>query len=131
MKKLFLFLLTLIAISVTAAQAQDLVAQYNTYISSNDIENSDGAKITGVGEILQQDRANVYRFGNPDGDPKDDDGFFKTIERREQIPGMFKNGEGIDGKLRKAILSGDAYITVSVYRTGSGRYYIEVERNNA
>lgn len=133
MKKLLSILFAVCAFSAVDVNAQDLITQYNTYISDNDIENSDGERLASVEEILRQDRANVYRFGNPDQDPTEDgsDDFFASQKRRAMIDAMYQNGSGVEGALKKAILRGDASITVSVYRTGSGRYYIEIEPNNA
>lgn len=133
MKKLLYLLFAVCAFSAVDVKAQDLITQYNTYISGNDIENSDGERLSGVADIIRQDRANVYKFGNPDSDPTEDgsDDFFASQSRRAMIDGMIQNGPGVAGALKKAILRGDAYITVSVYRTGSGRYFIEIEPNNA
>ena len=59
--------------------------EYYATLSPRDTYNSKGVPLNDVCAIVQQDRANVHRFGNPDGDAPD--GFFTTPERRAMIQG--------------------------------------------
>lgn len=65
--------------------AQNVMFEYYTMLTPGDTYNSRGAPLDDVCAIVQQDRANVHRFGNPDGDPFDT--FFTTPERRAMISG--------------------------------------------
>lgn len=57
------------------------ITQYNAEITRQDIFNSSGTRLTALGAILQQDRANVHRFGRADnGDGHDD--FFGSAQNR-------------------------------------------------
>ncbi|MEO1240239.1 MAG: hypothetical protein AAFW64_11510 [Pseudomonadota bacterium] len=65
--------------------AQSPMFEYYTMLTPGDTFNSRGAPLNDVCAIIQQDRANVHRFGNPDGDPPDP--FFTTADRRAMIAG--------------------------------------------
>jgi hypothetical protein len=43
------------------------IDNYATFISAGDYRNSQGERLTKVSEVIQQDRARVHKFGNPDG----------------------------------------------------------------
>ena len=76
------------------------IAQYNTIVGDHDFYNSKGVELTNVLAVLQQDRANVNRFGKPDRtnlafdddapnffyDEQDD--FFTTPARRAMFADM-------------------------------------------
>ena len=78
----------------------DVIVQYNTIIGDHDFYNSKGLALTNVLAVLQQDRANVNRFGKPNRaditydddnpmifvDEKDD--YFTTPERRALFADM-------------------------------------------
>jgi hypothetical protein len=61
-----------------------------TSITKNDIYNSKGVRITDPVLILMQDRANVHRFGNPDGDQVDR--FFSSAKNRSRIRSYLSRG---------------------------------------
>ncbi|MCV6591692.1 MAG: hypothetical protein OIF48_01975 [Silicimonas sp.] len=68
-----------------AARAESLMFEYFTMLSTADTYNSRGAALGDVCAIVQQDRANVHKFGNPDQDQFDP--YFTTPERRAMIAG--------------------------------------------
>jgi hypothetical protein len=81
----------LIALAVAAAtipvpaSADNLMFQYYAMLSKRDTYTSRGTPLNDVCAIVQQDRANVHKFGNPDGDKPD--AFFTTPARRAMIAG--------------------------------------------
>ncbi len=78
----------------------DAIVQYNTIVGDHDFFNSKGVELTNVLAVLQQDRANVNRFGKPDsvnmafdGEAPnmffdEQDGFFTTPARRALFADM-------------------------------------------
>ena len=72
-------------LKVNGARDDGLMFQYTTTLSPRDTYNSRGASLNDVCAIVQQDRANVHRFGNPDGETPDS--FFTSTERRALIAG--------------------------------------------
>ena len=67
------------------AAAESLMFEYYTTLSPKDTYSSRGVPLNDVCAIVQQDRANVHRFGNPDGEQPDS--FFTNSERRSMIAG--------------------------------------------
>ena len=88
----FRLLLTLgLGITPFAATAESLVLEYYTTLSPTDTYSSQGVPLEDVCAIVQQDRANVHRFGNPDGEQIDS--VFTTPERRAMILGKCEYSE--------------------------------------
>ncbi|WP_415920266.1 hypothetical protein [Tateyamaria sp. SN6-1] len=72
--------------SAQVSTAQQLMFEYFTMLSAGDTYNSSGAPLNDVCAIVQQDRANVHKFGKRDsGDTVDT--FFTTPARRAMISG--------------------------------------------
>lgn len=115
MNKILLGLAAAGAMAVLPGAAQacrgDFLGAYNTTISQRDLFASDGLRLSGVGAILQQDRANFHRFNRRDrGDGYDD--IFVSADSRALIPRWLHE---VSPGARAAILRGRAYINVRVY----------------
>ena len=115
MNKLFLGLAAagaMVALPGTAQACRgDFLGAYNTTISQRDLFASDGLRLTGVGAILQQDRANYHRFNRRDrGDGYE--GMFLSAQSRAMIPNWLHE---VAPGARAAILRGRAWINVRVY----------------
>lgn len=80
-----LTLILLVSLSYGPANAQSVMFEYYATLSSRDTYSSQGVPLNDVCAIVQQDRANVHRFGNPD--QEEPDPFFTTSERRAMIAG--------------------------------------------
>jgi hypothetical protein len=74
-----------LGLSPISAAAESLMLEYYATLSPKDTYNSRGVPLNDVCAIVQQDRANVHKFGNPDGEQPD--GFFTSSERRAMISG--------------------------------------------
>ena len=85
MKSIKIALLLALGLAPAPALSQGLMFEYFTTITPNDTYNSRGQSVGEFCLAVQQDRANVHRFGNPDGDVVDP--FFTTPERRAMIAG--------------------------------------------
>ncbi len=111
MKKLIALVVLMVLFAGTAA-AYDGITFYGTNLSARDRVNSEGVALTTVPAILQQDRANYYKFNKRD--PQDQpDGFFTTVGKRQ----LFQNATiRIDPSLKKKILNGTVgLVSVWVY----------------
>lgn len=111
MKRLLPFAL-LPLLFFTGASAYDGLTLYGTNLSRRDRVNSSGAPLHVIREILQQDRANYYKFKRRD--PEDQpDGFFTSAKSRR----LFNTAQiRIDPRLEARILKSDSIlVTVWVY----------------
>lgn len=73
-------------LTVASASAQQFTFEYYAMLSPQDTYNSRGVPLNDVCGIVQQDRANVHKFGKRD--PADNvDPFFTTPERRAMMTG--------------------------------------------
>ena len=84
--------MSLVALIVAAnSAAADQLGAYYMELGPEDYRNSRGQPLTDPGAILQQDRANIHRFGIAhSGDEADP--FFGAREVRAQIPALFQAG---------------------------------------
>ncbi|MEM7213318.1 MAG: hypothetical protein AAF479_15770 [Pseudomonadota bacterium] len=87
MKRFVLFFVLSLgaALAFKSAKADSIIVEYFTTLSVKDTYNSRGKPLNSVCAIVQQDRANVHKFGNPDGEQPD--AFFTTAARRAMISG--------------------------------------------
>ncbi len=104
-----------LAVGSTPAFAQNVMFEYYTMLTPGDTFNSRGVPLDNVCAIVQQDRANVHRFGNPDGDPVD--GFFTTPERRAMISGRcdYVRGYHTVDRIRSQVIG---FVRVIVFGSG-------------
>ncbi|WP_172294358.1 hypothetical protein [Pseudoruegeria sp. HB172150] len=71
--------------------AQQQLGAYYAEIGYEDMRNSRGVRLGDFGSVLQQDRANVHRFGIwHDGDQADP--YFANRNLRASIPALYRNG---------------------------------------
>jgi hypothetical protein len=111
MKK-FIPLVILFMLIAGTASAFDGITYYGAKISAKDRVSSEGVALTTVPAMLQQDRANYYKFKQRD--PQDQaDNFFTTVEKRL----LFQKARiKIDPQLAKKLLNGNVQlVTVWVY----------------
>lgn len=107
-----------------------VMLRYTARIANRDLQNSAGMRLTGIGAILQQDRANYHKTSIPDirGPFRDgQDGYFFSLNRRVQIGrAQIYNEcwlsadqlEDFNTNLRNATLPG--VVDVAVFRHPSG-----------
>ena len=128
MKPLLPAVLLGLMLAPVALRADTVLLEYYTTLSTADTYNSRGQPLDDVCGIVQQDRANVHRFGNPDGDPVDH--FFVTPERRAMIAGRCVYDPGhhtvarirnrVIGFVRVVVLGRDGYVTQVQVFEGAG-----------
>lgn len=123
-----LILAAVLAVTLpVAAQAQQLIGSYYATLGPNDLYNSSGTRLSDFGAILQQDRANVHRFGIYDaldqGDP-----YFGNRNVRSQIPSIWRYGSGGQSIPANLAAGYQQDIYVEIYGYGSTVQYIVVSQ---
>ncbi|MDO6589014.1 hypothetical protein DS901_13480 [Loktanella sp. D2R18] len=115
----------IIAALLTTPAMADEITSYYAALNYADSYNSRGEQLYEVGAILQQDRANVHRFGvMQEGD--EIDGLFGNAEMRAQIPTLYENGPKVAGVATWLEGGGDMLFYVSVCGTKSRAEYLIV-----
>ena len=101
----------------STAFAQDQrIGSYGAYLGPEDLVNSKGVRLTTVGQIVQQDRANYHRFGiRHQWDEYDP--WFGTQGNRAAIPGLVV----VSSAIAPVIVRQGAYVAVVVYGDACGR----------
>jgi hypothetical protein len=124
-------LATLIALApatvATPVSAQEYqVGYYSAFIGTEDLYNSSGTRLDSAEAILQQDRANVHRFGIVQrGDESDP--WFHQREARGAMPRMFRAGGGISPGTARLIRQGNVPVFVTIYAIDGNFTSLRVE----
>jgi len=125
MKRILLLICAvfLLALSYGPAHAQGAMFEYYATLSTNDTYSSQGVPLNDVCAIVQQDRANVHRFGNPDGEKPDP--FFTTKERRAMISGkcVYDRNHHTVERIRSRYIG---FVLVRVYGSGGQVSRVEI-----
>ena len=99
----------LLIVAGASAQARSYVVSYEAFIGPADLYNSKGVRLRSAAAIIQQDRANVHRFGVIDfGDSIDP--FFTTVARRQALSRRLQGQ--ISGPVARAIRRGGVTLLV-------------------
>lgn len=106
-----------------AASAESLMFEYYAMLSPRDTYNSKGTPLNDVCAIVQQDRANVHRFGNPDRDPPDS--FFTSPDRRAMIAGkcQYSRSHHTVDRIRNQVIG---FVLVRVYGSGGNVTRVQI-----
>jgi hypothetical protein len=100
--------------------AQILMGSYYAEIGPEDRRNSSGTALTEAGGILQQDRANVHRFGiRHAGDQMDR--VFDTPDLRTTLPDLFRRSTRAPGVDAGLLGQSGAHFRILVLLCGDGR----------
>lgn len=102
------------------ALADEMIDDYVAYIGDDDLYNSSGDRLTQPWQVIRQDRANFHRFGiSHEGD--EGDRFFASAKNRDRMERMVRSGR-IERAAGRAIVAGDVFIVVEIYRGPDGDY---------
>ncbi len=119
--------LALLLACASPAAAQQVLAEYFAMLNPHDMRNSSGNRLTGMGDVLQQDRANYHRFGIAD-EYDQWDPLFSSREMRARIPDLYARGPGAPGYIAQAIRSGQPrFVWVRVIGVNGVPAYLLVE----
>ncbi|MDO4700282.1 MAG: hypothetical protein Q4A69_06325 [Moraxella sp.] len=95
---------------------------FETYIDRNDLYSSKGVRLTTIGQIIRQDRANFYA-GIPSGDSPDYCGF-ENIKNREALQRLIDKSN-ISSATQRRIKRGNVYVAVDMTNRYAHVYIIE------
>lgn len=112
-----------LALAPFSAAAESLMLEYFTTLSPKDTYNSRGASLQSVCAVVQQDRANVHKFGNPDKDKPDS--FFTSPKRRAMISGKCdysRSHHSVD-RIRSQLIG---FVLVRVYGSGGSVTRVQI-----
>lgn len=104
----------LLAAAAGTAQADQLLGSYVARISGKDHRASDGYPLDTAAQMVRQDRANWHKFGRGDAEDEDDV-WFTTTASRVRLERMLGRSGAMSASTRKAIVSGDPVVEVTVY----------------
>jgi len=111
-KACFILSLTTLGFTSGANKANANVLSYCTIISDLDRYNTNGSRLLTAGDIIQQDRANYYKFKRRDLGDKGI-GYFSTYNRRVFLNQMVQKAD-LNPSVRSAILYG-GNVPICVY----------------
>jgi hypothetical protein len=100
------------------AQEWNQLAYYLAYIGPEDMRNSNGQAVTTLGGVLQQDRANVHRFGIRHSQDEIDP-IFGDRALRARIPEMVASGRNDRGDLAAMARNSQPFL-VNIFVCGYG-----------
>jgi hypothetical protein len=101
------------------AQDWNEIAYYQAFIGPEDMRNSNGQRVTTLGGVLQQDRANFHRFGIRHSQDQSDP-VFGDRGLRAGIPQMVIAGGGDGGTFAQMARNGQPFL-IGVFVCGYGR----------
>lgn len=107
----------LLALCAQGAAAQEEFGSYFTVLSTQDLYNSNGKRLTDFCQIVQQDRANYHRFKRRD-DGDEGDPFFASPEARQVIAQSCFIGTGQDYIVDDVMGGFSRYVWVQVLGSG-------------
>jgi len=103
--------------------AAQYIGSYTARISQQDHYSSRGLPLTEAAEILQQDRANYYRFGRADSEDTGV-GYFASRRHRAAFGRMLRHGS-ISRELSREIRYGSPLVRVNIYSR-----HLEIQRTD-
>jgi hypothetical protein len=110
----------------TTTASANVIVEYTALISEEDIYSGKGDRLRSIAAIIQQDRANVHKYGNPDDDSVDR--YFRSAARRAEIPAMIKRAvQEIAPRVKAGILAGNIQVSISVQEDINGDPFMLIE----
>lgn len=120
MRTILAALCTALALPASAQQ----IESYYAWIGPEDMRNSRGVRLTTLGAILQQDRANWHRFGIRHREDEGDR-LFGDRAVRARIPDLYRRGPGED-LIERIVTGGDTLgiLVIVCGRRGRPEYLV-------
>lgn len=134
---------TLLVVTNGNSQVVRPFVQYSTVLGSRDLVNSKGTRLPNFLAVLQQDRANVNRFGRPDktdfGDVDgavifvdEGDTYFTTAERRAEftniihVPFCFMDRQDIKSFTNRIMANETGFLFISIFTLPNGKLAVHM-----
>ncbi len=110
----------------TPVLADDIIAEYLTWLDAKDTVSSKGVTLSSFGAILAQDRANYHRFGiRQELDTSDP--IFGDPKMRAKLPKLYEDGRNVEAYILHDVLSGVGhYVLVRVHGKGGQVTHVNV-----
>ncbi|MEM8652934.1 MAG: hypothetical protein AAGF54_20600 [Pseudomonadota bacterium] len=90
------------------ASAEEVIAEYLTWLDAKDTVSSKGVKLKSFGAVLAQDRANFHRFGIKQ-ELDTSDPIFSKREMRAKLPKLYEAGEPVAAYIYDDVMSGKGH----------------------
>jgi len=104
--------------SLAHAQSDHVIGSYNTWITAQDMRNSQGVPLTDFCAMVQQDRANLHRFGRQDR-LDGYDHFFADAANRARISTNCDVAPALRDYIRRSVQQQEPmYMNVTIYGSG-------------
>lgn len=98
----------------TPVIAEEVIAEYLTWLDAKDTVTSKGIKLDSFGAVLAQDRANYHRFGIRQ-ELDTGDAIFSNKDMRAKLPQLYQAGRPVEAYIRDNVMSGRGhYVYVRV-----------------
>jgi len=134
---------TLLVVTNGNSQVVRPFVQYSTVLGDRDLVNSKGTRLSNFLAVLQQDRANVNRFGHPDktdfGDMDgamifvdEGDTYFTTAERRAEFVGMthvpfcYMNSQDVKSFTSRIMANETGFLFISIFTLPNGKLAVHM-----
>ncbi len=92
----------------TPVFAEEVIAEYSTWLDAKDTVSSKGVKLDTFGAVLAQDRANYHRFGiRQELDTSDP--VFSNRKMRAKLPQLYTAGLPVESYIHKDVMSGHGH----------------------
>jgi len=106
--------------------AEEVLAEYLTWLDARDIVTSKGATLKTFGAVLAQDRANYHRFGIRQeldtGDP-----LFGDRSMRAKLPQLYQAGDPVAAHIWDDVMSGRGhYVLIRVMGRNGKATHVQV-----
>ncbi|MEP3278996.1 MAG: hypothetical protein ABJN26_00355 [Stappiaceae bacterium] len=108
------------------ASAQEMIAEYLTWLGPQDVVNSRGIRLKSFGAVLAQDRANYHRFGiRQELDTSDP--IFGDRTMRSALPQLYQAGRQVDAYIFDDVMSGQGhYVIIRIMGNGGRVTHVDV-----
>lgn len=126
LSKTIALVLGIFGVSLTISLGDEYVDSYEATFSRNDFFSSSGKKLSGAASIIQQDRANYYKFNKRDGsDTASQSRFFQNAKNRAKISAMVKSGPTKDSDIDSDFDYGTVE-KITIMKNNNGQYYLKL-----
>ena len=104
----------------------EYVDSYQATFSRNDFFSSSGKKLSGAASIIQQDRANYYKYHRRDeSDTASQSRFFQNAKNRAKISAMVKFGVIKNSDIDDDFDYGTV-VKITIMKSNNGQYYLRL-----
>tara|TARA_R110002096_G_scaffold28985_29_gene87569 strand:+ start:65 stop:472 length:408 start_codon:yes stop_codon:yes gene_type:complete len=117
---------SIFGLSLTISPGAEYVDSYQATFSRSDFFSSSGEKLSGAASIIQQDRANYYKFNKRDAtDTASQSRFFQSAKNRAKISAMVNSGVIKNSDIDSDFDYGTV-VEITIMKSNNGQYYLRL-----